>query len=384
MAIGPALIISALGLLALSTVGKKSGGSPDGSGAPPLPPNPTGTGSHPTTARVVGPMIAVLPDDLADLIAKSLKDLTINDDGSVSGPVTPEAVQRATTVAAQVENAGFPDAAKTFRAFIQAASRKVPSPAPDKQVKLPGVSQATVDAVNRAVQLERDPAKLQAILSQIQGLPQSAERDLLIEMLSNTIKQVQATIVLADTLKKTDTVLTSPGIPQPNTLPTPVIQTQPQPSAPTPQPQPQPTMVLPPMVVTASNDIPDSPEKRRAVNTANHLINKVADNGGVVKNAKGKEDKSIVMAFQKGEGLTADGKTGPGTVLKMAKYTGDIPYVYYWPVSATQKNVLDYRTTLRDMADVHEQAGRQTIADKLRSNASRERGQAGIVGQMPA
>ena len=103
-----------------------------------------------------------------------------------------------------------------------------------------------------------------------------------------------------------------------------------------------------------------------------------------MKKAKNKEDKSLVMAFQRGEGLTADGKSGPGTVLKMAKYTGDLPLVFYWPTSATQKNVLAYREAIREMADLHERDGRTTIADKLRAAATRERGQAGIVGVMPA
>lgn len=377
MAIGPAMVMGGLAILALATLGKKGDASapqlPSGK-SPGLPGIPAGT---PVNTRPIGPLPVVLPEDLAELVAKSLRDLTVNDDGTVSGPVTAEAVQRATTVAAQVESAGFPDAARSFRAFIQAAARKVPSPAIDKQVKLPGVSPAIIEQVNRAVQLERDPKKLQAILDSLRTLPPSTERDLLIEMLANTIKQVEAAIVMAETLKKTEEVLKSPGLPpQPSTKPTPIELPELVVTAPPFVPAPRPSQ--------PAQEMPDTVESRRAINTANHLRNKIADMGGDVKKAKGKEDQSLVKAFQSGEGITSDGKTGPGTVLKMAKYTGDIPLVYYWPVSANAAKVNEYRSTLRQMADAHENAGRPVIAEKLRSAASRERGQAGIVGQMPA
>jgi hypothetical protein len=378
MAIGPAMVMGGLAILALATLGKKSEAAPQlpSGKSPGLPGIPAGTSVN---TRPIGPLPVVLPEDLAELVAKALRDLTINDDGTVSGPVTAEAVQRATTVAAQVENAGFPDAARSFRAFIQAAARKVPSPAIDKRVVLPGVSPAIVEQVNRAVQLERDPKKLQAILDSLRTLPASAERDLLIEMLANTIKQVQAAIAMAETLKKTEEVIRSPGLPpQPSTRPTPielpeVVVTSP----PFVPPKPQ-------LPASPAAEMADTVESRRAINTANHLRNKIADMGGDVKKAKGKEDQSLVKAFQQGESLTADGLTGPGTVLKMAKYTGDIPLVYYWPKSATATKVNEYRSTLRQMADAHENAGRPIIASKLRSAATKERGQAGIVGAMPA
>jgi hypothetical protein len=380
MAIGPAMVMGGLAILALATLGKKSEAAPQlpSGKSPGLPGIPAGTSVN---TGSIGPLPVVLPEDLAELVAKALRDLTVNDDGTISGPVTAEAVQRATTVAAQVENAGFPDAARSFRAFIQAAAKKVPSLAIDKQVKLPGVSPAIVDLVNRAVQLERDPKKLQAILDSLRtSVPPSPERELLIEMLANTIKQVNAAIVMAETLKKTEEVLKSPGLPpQPSTRPTPIelpelVVTSP--------PFVPPKLPAQPSLPAA--EIADTVESRRAINTANHLRNKIADMGGDVKKAKGKEDKSMVKAFQSGESITSDGLTGPGTVLKMAKYTGDIPLVYYWPKSATAAKVNEYRSTLRQMADAHENAGRPTIASKLRNAATKERGQAGIVGTMPA
>ena len=394
MAIGPAMVLGGLGILALVASGKssKTSSAPSlPSGPPPGAPGSLSDGQggikpgiHAT--RVPGPIPVMLPDELAVLMAKSLRDLTVNDDGTVSGPVTAEAVQRATTVAAQIDAAGFPDAANAFRAFIQRASSKVPSPPKDKQIQLPGIPQSTVDQINRTILLERDPAKLQKVLDAVRSMPQSAQRDLLIEMLSTAIQQTQAALVLADTLKKTDEVLKSPGLPPVSTVPGPVVQAPPVSNT--------PTMTLPEIVITPgpsaststgpAPEVPDTQEARRAFNVANSLRNLVVTNGNDVKKAKGKEDKGLVMAFQRAEGLGADGKTGPGTVLKMAKYVGDIPYVFYWPVSATAKAVLTYRSTLQQMADAHESAGRPGIAAKLRAAASRERGQAGIVGQMPA
>lgn len=384
MALGPAMVLGGLAILALATSGKKgAASSQDGGLSPNMPPGPLSDGKGgiapgvPTNKRPIGPLPITLPEDLAEMVAKSLRDLTVNDDGTISGPVTADAVQRATTVAAQVENAGFPDAARAFRAFIQAAAKKVPSPPKDKQVQVPGLPADMVDQINRAIQLERDPKKLGAILDALKAQPQSAQRDLLIQMLEQTIQQVQAALVLADTLKKTDQVLTSPGQPTAATAPTPIID-------------------VPPLVITAPpttsastpaapvSEIPDTPEARRAVNTANMLRNRIVDAGGDVKRAKGKEDKSLVVAFQRAEALTADGLTGPKTVLKMAKYTGDIPLVYYWSKSATAKDVNTYRATLQQMADVHDQNGRPMTASKLRSAAQKERGQAGIVGPMPA
>lgn len=392
MPIGPAMILGGLGILALATMGKKSSASqapqlPSGEpgSSPALPPGSSivRQPAVDTTGFVKpsGPIPVLLPAALAELMAKSLKDLTVSDTGSISGPVTAEAVQRATTVAAQIESAGFPDAASAFRAWIQLAAKKVPPPAPDKKVSIPGVSPAIVEQVNRALQLERDPNKLRAILVSLRQLPASPQRDNLIEMLSETIKQVEAAIVMAETLKKTQEVLQNPGPPPASTKPAQVIEVPPmvvEARAPAPAPTAPPRPV---------SEVADTPEARRAVNVANHLVNLIIDAGGDVKKAKGKEDKALVKAFQLAEGATAaqaDGLAGPNTMLKLAKYQGNMPLVFYWPKSATATQVNNYRATLRQMADVHEQSGRPGIAAKLNAAASKERGQAGIVGAMPA
>lgn len=380
MAIGPAMLMAALGGLALATMGKKPATTSSPGIAPPLPsgapPAPKGSAADPIVNTAAGPIPVALPQSFHDLLVKALQGLTVQDDGTIKGPITPEAIQQATTIGAQLDAAGFPDAAAALRVFIQRAATQVPRPAPDKTAPLPGVSQVLVDQINRAIQLERDPAKLQAILDALlASAPPSPQRDALAQMLEQAIKQVQAAMVLADTLKKTDEVLKSPGLPPISTTPAPVIElpntvitaSPPTPSVPT----------------TAASEIPDTVNSRRGINLSNYLRNLVVDNGSV-KAAKGKEDKGMVMAFQKAEGLTQDGKMGPGGVKTLAKYTGDIPPVFYWPTSATSKNVLQFRADLLGIADQHDAAGHPLTAAKLRAAASKERGQAGIVGTMPA
>ncbi len=375
MAIGPAMLLAGLGALALTTMGKKSGAAPPLPGSPPPGgPSPQGSASDPIVNTPVGPIPVALPLSFHNMMAKALQDLTMQDDGSIRGPVTVEAVQRATTVAAQLDAAGFPDAARALRGIVQLAARQIPSPPPDKVAPLPGVSPDLVAQVNRAVMLERDPNKLQAIINAVMAsAPPSAERDHLVEMLTAAMKQVQAAMVLADALKKTDEVLKSPGQPTAATAPTQIIDV---PAMVVTAPAPKPSAAAP--------EIADTTASRRAINLGNHLRNKIADYGGDVKKAKGHEDKSLVMSFQGAEGLKQDGLMGPGGTLQLAKYTGDLPLVFYWPTGSNKDRVLKYRTDLLAVADAHEDAGRPVIANKIRAAAAKERGQAGIVGTMPA
>jgi hypothetical protein len=390
MAIGPAMILGLGGILALVTLGRKSSASPGTNELPPGQGNARG-GSAPkpkpkaqNPQQPIGPIPISLPEKFATLLARALNDMTVQDDGHVKGPVTAESIQRATTVAAQLEQGGFPQAANALRAYISMAAKKVPSPPIDKQVRIPGVSPAIVEQVNRALKLERDPTKLRAVLDGVKKLPASKERDALVEMLGEAIKQTEAALIMAQALSETEETLASPGIPQPR-QPTPTIEiplevtASPPPRPATPPPGPGGIQRAP-----AEPQLPDTAELRRAINVSNHLRNLQQDVGNDPKKMKGKEDKGQVVAFQKQEGITADGKAGPTFMTKLAKYTGNLPLVLYWPKSATQNNVFTYRENLRNMADIHERAGRVSLANALRASAARERGQAGIVGTMPA
>jgi hypothetical protein len=101
--------------------------------------------------------------------------------------------------------------------------------------------------------------------------------------------------------------------------------------------------------------------------------------------AKGKEDATLIGRFQGLAGDTADGKAGPGTLARTAQHgQSNLPLVMKWPVSATQKKVLEYREVLRKLATSARAAGNETRASELEASAARERGQGGIVGSMPA
>lgn len=100
---------------------------------------------------------------------------------------------------------------------------------------------------------------------------------------------------------------------------------------------------------------------------------------GGPKNAKGHQNATLVKAFQKAAGLTADNEPGPATFVAMARRgVGTLPLVMYWPHQADQKTVIAYRTALRAIASEAPKA----IGDQIRASADRERGQGGIVGPL--
>jgi peptidoglycan hydrolase-like protein with peptidoglycan-binding domain len=122
---------------------------------------------------------------------------------------------------------------------------------------------------------------------------------------------------------------------------------------------------------------PDDPA-HMARELALHLSTLQLGLGGA-KQAKGKENKTLVRSFQKGAGLTADGEAGPATLIAVARRgVGTLPLVMYWPKGANAKTVAAYRTALRAIAA---EAPAQE-AEALRYSANRERGQGGITGPL--
>lgn len=126
-----------------------------------------------------------------------------------------------------------------------------------------------------------------------------------------------------------------------------------------------------------------TPEEIAARNMMSHLT-LVQSQHGVTK-AKGREDKMLVKKFQSMVGTTADGLAGPATfILAAGKGAVNLPFVYYWPKTATAKTVIQYRESLNRIADKMASLGRNEEASQLRQSAQRERGQSGITGAMPA
>lgn len=332
----------------------------EGSGLSPAPtPKPSGGAVKPINVQEGG---RPMPAELLELLGKTLQGLHVDHTGNVTSPPTPEAIQAATGVAVTLKAAGYPEAAQTVLDIVERAKKLVPPPPPAAQIPLPAIPTALAEKVQRALQLEGDPAVLRALAAQLKQLP--AKNDPMvqtaIQMLEAKALQLDASRAAAEGMKQIDDVLKSPGLPtaQPGTVFSP----------PSPATVPAPT-------VTKSR------EQLLAERLAGHLI---AIQGNDVKKAKGKEDKALVMNFQKQEKLTQDGKMGPGSTTALAKYVSALPLVMYWPKGATQKKVYEYRAKINELADDAEAAGNVARATALRTSAARERGQAGIVGPMPA
>lgn len=313
---------------------------------------------------------AALPPALQTLMAQALAALTVSGTGQLTGPVTAQGIQTASAVAAQLDQAGFPDAAAALRVFIQKANAVLPPPSPAQVLPLPGLPPALQAQVNQAIQTNRDPKQLRQLIAVLKSLPPSPQTQQAIDTLTAIADQVDAAISTATAVQQIQNTLpaniTSPGIPQISN-----------PSSSAPQP---------PAASSASQQIPAPKSKQQvlAETVASGLVRLQSGAGGNVKKVQGKEDKSTIMRFQSQEGQTADGKAGPKTMLALAKYTGNIPLVMYWPQGSNAQSVYSYRASLQDLADAALAAGDATRSQGLQAASLAERGQGGIVGSMPA
>jgi hypothetical protein len=186
-----------LGLMASGGKAKAATGAPGAPGAPPTK---------------GGIRVEEMPAALQQELAAALTALTVNADGKVVGPVDAAAIQLATATAGDLERAGYADAAAALRAFIKAAATLVPRWPIEKQVPLPSSMPADLQAqINRALQLERDPAKLLAILNALKAYqPQTPDIQNAIGMLQALILQVQAQQSAKDALNQISTVVNTP------------------------------------------------------------------------------------------------------------------------------------------------------------------------------
>jgi peptidoglycan hydrolase-like protein with peptidoglycan-binding domain len=162
-----------------------------------------------------GPVdIANMSAELQKRLSDALSALTVGTDGKVVGPVSASAIQFATTVAGELERAGFGGAATALRAYIKAAATLVPAPPPGQHIPLPATMPDDLKAqFQRAMQLERDPAKLTAILNALKAYqPQTSDLVNAEQMLSALIVQVQAQQSAADALNKIQKVVAPPAM----------------------------------------------------------------------------------------------------------------------------------------------------------------------------
>lgn len=326
--------------------------------SPPLPPKDGNTDTR------------SLPAELGRLVLGALQGLGVTTDGRVLGPVTEDGVRRATAVAGRLDAEGFPVLAELLREYARVAAGMLP-PNPNTIPQPPGVPPELWKRINQTIRLESDPVKLRGVIAELQNFrPESEEINFAITILEAKAASIEALNATNDTLNKIDKVI-PPG---------------PGPTTPT---NPVPPVIIPDPVTPTNPPItPKSKSQIAAEAMAIHL-KAVQSKAGNVKAAKGKEDQSVVGRFQVAEGLLdrngrADGKAGPGTMAALAKYVGNLPLVMYWPVSATKTKVFEYRNALETLASRAGDLGDLQRKAELQESARRERGQAGIVGPMPA
>jgi hypothetical protein len=284
-----------------------------------------------------------MPEALKQQMASVVQGMGIDTNGNVVGQPTAASVAQATALAGQLDTAGYPAAADYLRQMSKKAGLSVPSLPANQQTPVPCVDAATQDKINRALQMERDPAVLAEIVTMLQN--SSCANTTAIKAL---ILQLQALITNLRAANATNTTITI--------LPVPTIT---------------PAM---------------TPVESAAKAVVDNLNQVQMASGGNAKLAHGKEDQSLVIAFQKLAGLTsADGKAGPGTVKALASigHQCNLPLVMYWPQGANAKTVLTYRSDLLTIAATFDSVN-STCAAAVRMAASKERGTGGIVGAMPA
>ncbi len=396
MIFGPALILGGLGVLALvaATTGDKKKKEEltlykpphPGRGLPVVqkdrwrrkPKPPTKTTGIPIP-RPGKPQMSV---SLKQLMASAILALGVDETGRIKTKPSVSAMQVATATAAQLEAAGFPEAAKTLRQYIKIADAMMPPVPPAKQVPIPLIPPELQERVNRAIQYNRDPKSLRAIAGALRRLPNASDPQVkaVIDMIENLAAQVESDMSKAEDLERVQEVIVSPGLPpttKPEPVPVPImnpptiVDLEP-PTAisipPSPQPQPAPVML--------------SPVQQAAKTLKLHLLNLQADKG--IKGSRDGENTLLVKKFQKRADMKQDGKVGPGTVFALAKHTADgkLPKVTQWPAGSTKARVQRFRDEVNALGDKLEAQGQTARADQLFTSAASERGQGGIAGQL--
>ncbi len=224
----PLLILSALGVtgLVLTATGKAGATGNAPGPKPKASASSQKSGKTPSASQEQDDMSVSLKKD----IAKVIQDLTIDPssivaaaDGTVTaatvvGPVTAAAVQAATALAAELDRQGFPIAAKTIRDLANLASKRIPSPAKDKQIPLPAQCFTSDEqtALTKAASLERDPTVLQQLIDALTAKGRAAPAECrgqisaAVDMLTAIKHQAEAKAAEDAALKHTETILNAP------------------------------------------------------------------------------------------------------------------------------------------------------------------------------
>lgn len=389
--------------------------------------------SGPAATSTTPPGRPSMPASLQQELVATMAALGVGADGVVRGPTTADAVRRATELSSRLEQAGYPEAAAQLRRYAQDASKLLPAPAAPAPA-IPGVPPDLMAQIQRALELERDPAKLEALKAALKVLPPSAERDLLIGALDALILQIRSAqavstaateidqMTTAATEAATTAVTTATGsrvlkLVTPNMTGQDVSAWQlvliaagypitadgvfgPKTDAATKDWQkkrgltpdgdvgpltraaigrpPTAPLSVPATPSPRPDPAPKTPLEVAAEALVTHLLALQKKYG--VAGAKGKEDKALVKRFQSAAGGVADGLTGPGTLLALAKAgQGKLPAVMYWPKAATKAvDLPKFRKALTDLAAAARSRGLSTLAAQLEASAAAETGAGGL------
>ncbi len=370
----------------------------------------------------------VMPTSLQAEMLATMTALGVDATGVVRGPVSAEAVRRATELSSRLDQAGFPEAAAAMRNYAQQAGKMLPQPA-NPAPAIPGVPAELMAQIQRALELERDPAKLELLRATLAQLPQSPQRDLLLGALDALILQVRAAQAVSqaataiDERMKTPAASASSGtrilkLVTPNMTGADVADWQrvliasgystvkadgvfgPATDAATTDWQrkrglPADGDVGPltrakigtpptaPLAVPSSASPQPDPKPKTATEVAadalaTHLLALQVKHG--VPGSKGRQDMALVKRFQSAVGGVADGLPGPNTMIALAKNgVGILPAVMYWPKNATKARDLPvYRSALGTVAQAAGARGNATLQAAIQASAARETGLGGL------
>lgn len=164
-----------------------------------------GKSSTPTNAAS-----GAMPVALQDEMMAVMRELGVDGAGNVHGPVSAAAIQHATDLSARLESSGWGQAAASIRSFADAAIRAVPAPKP--KVAIPGLTTVQMSDVQKTMDLERDPKKLEALEAQLKKVPASPGRDQALGALDSMINQLETQHAVARAAVDVDQMIrTSPA-----------------------------------------------------------------------------------------------------------------------------------------------------------------------------
>src|SRR5262245_10733961 len=375
----------------------------------------------------------VMPSSLQAEMVSAMMALGGDSTGVGRGPVPAEAIRNATELSSRLDKAGFPEAAAAMRGYAQQAGKLLPSTT-TPAVVIPGVPPAMAAAIQRALELERDPAKLEALKAALKVLPASAERDMLIGALDALILQIKTAQAISTAATEIDEQLKNPPVSPvvtpslpatgrvlklttPNMTGADVAAWQqvliasgyavtadgvfgPKTDAATIDWQKKRGLTgdgdVGPLTLakvgtppTAPLTVPSTPSPRpdpapktatqvAAEALAVHLLALQAKHG--VSGSKGRQDTTLVKRFQSAVGGVADGLPGTNTMLALAQNgVGILPAVTDWPKAGTKSQDLPaYRQKLQAIASQARAAGYPTLASQIEASAARETGAGGL------